>query len=618
MLLLTSFKKIFSQVGRTIVRFPMPILMSLLAFVFIILEIKGFFRTTTISKNFIFVRIILEAISGISLYIVFDFFAESQQIEKSKKLGLYLLGFCILGLHYYSITPGMFDSETIFVSRYLIIIASFHLAVSFVTFYHSDETISFWRYNYFLFIQFLKSIGFSISLFAGLGSAIWAVDNLFGMGFNGDYYVYLGAFIFIVFNTIVFLMGIPENFNDFKIEKEYKKSIKLFVQYVLLPVAGIYMLILYAYMFKSLMEHQIPNGWICIPILLFSVLGLFAYLLIYPIRNDESNRLFFVYSKYFFYSLLPLLTLYFNAIFKRIIPYGITEDRYIVFILGIWLLIVSLYIIFSKKDNILLIPVSLFLILSLSAIGPWGMFQLSGQNQMMRLEKLLTRNHLLVNKKLVHNKQQKVNNEDAKSIRSILFYLKKRGELNRIHRWLGKEDQLVLEKAIKDNEIFSLNAIFNSNEMSLGDQLYDNFSLNATPYFFEVIPYALDNSYTMLHVNLFQQQETNDTNRHSFISNRTSIIYIEKEDTVFNINLNEKINSLLQYQKAIDSLKKVNNTIDNSIHLVQEGNYIYSFPTDSMKYTMGENQLLINQMQIQRYDSSNSIFSIDGYLLLKR
>jgi hypothetical protein len=196
--------------------------------------------------------------------------------------------------------------------------------------------------------------------------------------------------------------------------------------------------------------------------------------------------------------------------------------------------------------------------------------------------------------------------------------LKKRGELNRIHRWLGKEDQFVLEKAIKNNEIFSLNAIFNSNEMSLGDQLYDNFSLNATPYFFEANPYSVDDSYKMLHINIFQELETNDTNRHSFISNRTSIIYIEKEDTVFNINLNEKINSLLQYQKIIDSLKKVNNTIDNSIHLVQEGNYIYSFPTDSMKYRAGENQLLINQMQIQRYDSSNSIFSIDGYILIKR
>ncbi len=168
-----------------------------------------------------------------------------------------------------------------------------------------------------------------------------------------------------------------------------------------MPIVLVYIVILYLYLFRIVMYNTIPSGWVCIPILIFAIAGILTYLLIYPIRLDSSYKTIYLFSKYFFYILLPLLSLYFIAIIKRIMPYGITEDRYLVFMLGVWLLIISVYIIISKKDNIIIIPVSLFFVLFISAIGPWGMFQLSVQNQVRRLEFLLNKNHLLVNHKLV-------------------------------------------------------------------------------------------------------------------------------------------------------------------------------------------------------------------------
>lgn len=64
----------------------------------------------------------------------------------------------------------------------------------------------------------------------------------------------------------------------------------------------------------------------------------------------------------------------------------------------------------------------------MSAIGPWGMFQLSEQNQFIRLGRLLKKNHLLENNELI-NKGSKLEetSADYASIRSILYYLHKRG-----------------------------------------------------------------------------------------------------------------------------------------------------------------------------------------------
>ena len=153
-----QFNKIAKDVLATLLRFPIPILSAALAFVFIVIEIHWNTNTGADKKNFTYIKLFLECVSGISYFIAVDFYSEAKKIEWSTKTGLYILGFCILGMHFYSITPGMFDSEPVFVSRYLIFISCFHLLVSSVAFYQKNEIQNFWQFNYFLFIKLLQFI----------------------------------------------------------------------------------------------------------------------------------------------------------------------------------------------------------------------------------------------------------------------------------------------------------------------------------------------------------------------------------------------------------------------------------------------------------------------------
>lgn len=606
-----------SQTGFTLKRFPLPVLASLVAFVALLLEVHEIGRSPYIVKNHIYTKIGLEAISGIALLIAFDFFVLAKGAEFSKRLGLYLLGFCILGMHFYSITPGMFDSESIFISRYLIFFVCFHLLVSCATFYHKDEIGSFWNYNWFLFLQFAKSLGFSLSLFIGLGSAVWAVDNLFGMHFEGVYYVDLAAFIFLVFNTIFFLGNIPREFSVFKVEIDYKKSIRIFVQYVMMPVTLLYMGILYLYFFKVLMEQRIPNGWICIPILIFAILGVFTYLLIYPIRQQTQNRLFYNYARFFFYSLLPLLTMYFISIIQRIKPYGITEDRYLVLILGIWMLTMSVYIILSKRDNIIIIPASLLALLAVSAIGPWGMFQLSGRNQLLRLEKILTRNKLLVSNRLIHDPVASIPEADAQSIQSILQYLKKRGELNRLYSWLTEEDKKFLKDAIDGNELQNLNALFNAERDGIGNDGFTTIDLHADRLFFENNPTRIQAGKALLRLSLSTEYSFRDssTDIHFDSGNRLTILH--RGDTLISENLSEKVNQLVQIGIRADSLNRIGERSDNVIRFFREGYYEFTLPADSMILQTGNgHQLMLNNLHAIQDSRSTTMESAEAYLLI--
>ena len=90
----------------------------------------------------------------------------------------------------------------------------------------------------------------------------------------------------------------------------------------------------------------------------------------------------------------------FFAIFLRLGDYGITLNRYVILMFGIWVSIVSLYTIMGKT-NIRFIPLSLIIILLLSSFGPWSMDNIPKQNQKKRLEVLLTRAGIMKNGKVI-------------------------------------------------------------------------------------------------------------------------------------------------------------------------------------------------------------------------
>src|SRR5690606_16090706 len=105
------------------------------------------------------------------------------------------------------------------------------------------------------------------------------------------------------------------------------------------------------------------------------------------------------FSRGYYYFLIPLVILLFIAIGMRIQEYGLTVNRYIIALMGVWLGFIAIYFSIGKK-KIKTIPISLALFMILSSFGSWGMFSLSERNQRNRLASILTENKILVNDKI--------------------------------------------------------------------------------------------------------------------------------------------------------------------------------------------------------------------------
>lgn len=368
---------------KALTRFPLEILFALTGTLSatILVEIADL----KLEAERYFIRLILISVLGLSLSLSATLFSESRDIKNSLK---YLLrsGVIIIciGL-FFLLDPLKQESDIL---KFLLLALSFHLLVSFSAFAGSRYIHAFWVFNKTIFLRFLTGGLYSAVLFLGLAAAIGSMNFLFNFKFDWDTFAILWIWIVGMFQTIFFLSGVPENLYLLEEDKSYPKGLKVFTQYVLIPLATVYALILLAYEAKILIEWELPKGLVANLVLGYAVFGILSLLLIYPVRNLDENKWLKKFSQSFYYILIPLILLLIWAILARIIDYGITEERYFLMILAGWLIFITAYFLISKSHDITIIPLSLCILTILSVYGPQGAFETSRRSQLSELRLL--------------------------------------------------------------------------------------------------------------------------------------------------------------------------------------------------------------------------------------
>lgn len=325
---------------------------------------------------------------GLALSLAFSLYAEGKSFTVKKFAVVNFIIFLLLILIYYTLNPNLYNADVVVL---LVIGFACHLLVSFAAFTTAKENNGFWQINKSFFLRFATSALYSGVLFIGLSVALLSIDTLFNV--KWDYKIYLRLFIIIVgvFNTFFFLAGIKYPLKDLNEDDTYPKGLKVFTQYVLIPLATIYLCILLAYEVKIILEWSLPTSSVAILILGYAVFGILSILLVHPIRNLEGNKWINLYTKSFYLLMIPLLLLLAISIFKRISDYGITESRYLLIALAFWLTFVTSYFLIRGKDQIRIIPISLFVLAVLITVGPWGIRYVSRASQQNRLEEFITK-----------------------------------------------------------------------------------------------------------------------------------------------------------------------------------------------------------------------------------
>jgi hypothetical protein len=428
-----SIQQILQHAVRTFKRFPLVLINAMVGTIAVVILVD---HEGPPQATFLF-NIMMAAILGIPLLTGFALLAEKQKWNRWIALGWQIFGLVLLVGYGFLIPSDLWEAPAIHILRTILIAIGLHLFVSFAPFTAAGETNGFWHYNKILLLRVIITTVYITVLYAGLALALAALDNLFGMNVPGKRYAELWFMILGVCATWTFLAGIPEKLDQLEAATDYPKGIKIFAQYILLPLVLVYLLILYAYLTKILIAWDWPQGWVGRLILGFATTGIFSILLLYPVRNLTENVWIRTAGRWFYVVMIPLVIMLLLALWRRISEYGITESRYIGIALGIWLGGIVLYFVLSRVKSIKAIPVSMSILALIISFGPWSAFSVSEKSQVDRLQEFLTKNTILVDGR-IQKASATIPQHDAQQISSILAYLHDIHGYSRIQSWFAE------------------------------------------------------------------------------------------------------------------------------------------------------------------------------------
>jgi hypothetical protein len=363
---------------------------------------------------------IWSAFLGMLLSLNWTIYSERKKLSPIIKWAGIIITIALIVAFYFSL-PDHFSEARL--KQFILFTIGLHLLVAFIPFTAKGEVNGFWQYNKTLFLRILAAALYSAVLFIGLALAMLAIDKLFSVDIKSKWYVDLWICLAGGFSSIFFLAGFPADYEKMESIRDYPKGLKIFTQYVLLPIITVYLVILYAYMFKIIGTRHLPYGWVGYLVLAFAIAGILSILLIHPIRLEANTRWILGFSRFFYLAICPLIALLFIAIGVRIHAYGITEERYFVLVLACWLALIAVYFIFSKEKNIKFIPFTLCLLAFLVSFGPWGAFSVSFRSQNNRLIEFLRVNKMLSENQKIIPATASLHKGDADQMRSIINYL---------------------------------------------------------------------------------------------------------------------------------------------------------------------------------------------------
>lgn len=438
---LPSISIIWESASKTFLRFPLEILSSVIGSFSVVWLINQSGASDLQEAN-------VFALAFIGFLGISWFFSITVLLEQLKSKSIISWPFqiaaaiSIIGYYLYLNTILIEAEIEVWYQLALFFLAT-HLFAAYAPFIISDKVDQFWEYNKTLFLRFLISVVYSAALFIGLSVAMYALDVLLEFNIEEEFYPSLFFIIGGIFNTWFFLAGIPSKEEIPVKEIEYPTGLKVFVQYVLISLVTVYIVILYAYLIKIILQWELPNGWVSNLVLSFSIAGILSLLLLHPINEEGGRKWIQLFSKWYYRALIPLLILLFFSIWVRISEYGVTINRFFVATLGVWLTFTVAYFVLSKMKSIKVIPISLTVFVLFSAVGPFSAFNVSERSQVGRLADLIEQNGIQVSNPISLD-ESSVPDSSIIEIQSIVAYLFDNHGIQSFNQIFADEQMLAL------------------------------------------------------------------------------------------------------------------------------------------------------------------------------
>jgi len=345
-------------------RFPISILLIVgLAVLFFVGINKDF---DDISYQF-WIFFSIGAIISVTTTLLFE-----DYFSNLKNYGITLFAVLLWGVYCYFLPEKTENIQISKVIEIFVVSGTAFCAMFFISFLKKNNDHAFWNFTTQTLFQMVLACVFGTILFGGLSLALLAIDSLFNVSVDSKIYGNLAVICFALFTPIYFLANIIDKTEKHNNEIFYNKVQKILALYILTPILAVYAVILYAYLFKIVVAWELPNGWVSWLVSALALGGLIVITVLYPVREQEKNKVVNFISHWFGLLILPLLLLMTIGIFRRIGDYGITINRGYILFLNLWFYGIYIYLFFTKSRHVKWILISFVAVALMTSVNVYG------------------------------------------------------------------------------------------------------------------------------------------------------------------------------------------------------------------------------------------------------
>ena len=332
---LTAIKKYPSQITSAFKRFPLAVAFAIFTTIaFIYVYESGHSPAEYKTSHWLMIYPIAASMIALSVSLV---------QESPKKFSV--LPHIIAGTVWLAISIALvlyFPKDSSDIGRtyvgmtYLFIYTTAFLSIFVAPFFKQKDENGFWVFLMKNAKAAVVAIAISLVLLAAIDGLLFGFFNLFDIKVSARPFVYSAIISSCTIFPILFFSGIPSIDDCLQETPALNKFQTSTNKFIFLPVVSLYILLLYAYIAKIIIQWEMPKGMVSYLVSASMLLMLLRVTLTLPERINPKQSFESKLLKILPAACIPLVILMSVGIIRRISDYGISEDRYYITAINIF------------------------------------------------------------------------------------------------------------------------------------------------------------------------------------------------------------------------------------------------------------------------------------------
>jgi Domain of unknown function (DUF4153) len=427
--------RLVPDLSETLARFPIAALISVLLFVYAQFDIAYMVSDGNKPDNQVY-------LGGAAAFIAATaghYFGQSRHWPKLAECALALFAALFAGV--------LANWDMALRTTHLFLFAGLVPVLMIAGFLRADaKQGALWLFNLRLGLAVLLAIVVGLIFAGGISAIIESLNFLFNADIPSNAHEHVWSTAAALIAPIYGLALAPTRFDEEVTlastrDTILERGVSVLVNFVLVPIAVIYTVILHAYAVKILLNGVLPEGQIGIMVTIFALGGTATWLVAWPWRDTGTWLLRFFMRYWFWFTIVPAILLV-VAVWERIVTYGVTPQRYGIATIALWLVIVTLYLAIRRNRVDMRVLLGSFAVLVLiGSAGPWGANNVSIASQFGRLVSHLQSEKLLTPDGHIVSQMPELSDDGKREIDALLGTLNSMGGLDRVRPFFaGRSD----------------------------------------------------------------------------------------------------------------------------------------------------------------------------------